>query len=126
MESLDAGERVTFLMHVQFSDTVEDPVFQFTLRNAHDERVVVAQSDEQVVGEVFHDGEEVVVSFAFDNVLAPDRYGVSASVARRGSGDAWHDNRERFRSVIVTATDPLGGLSTCPSRSRSHRQEAGS
>lgn len=113
-ESLVAGERGTFHMHVRFHATVEDPVFTFVLRNAHDERVVVAHSDEQVRGETFHDGDEVVVFFGFDNVLAPDRYGVSASVARRGSGDAWYDNRERFRSVIVTATRALGGLVDLP------------
>jgi len=113
-ESLVAGERCHFQIHVKFHAAVEDPVFHFVLRNAQDERVVVAHSDEQVAGDVFHDGDEVVVTFAFDNVLAPDRYGVSASVARRGSGDAWHDNRERFRSVIITATQARGGLVDLP------------
>ena len=125
VESLDAGERVTFLMHVRFSADVHDPVFHFTLRNAQDERVVVAHSDEQIEGEDFVAGDEVVVSFNFENVLAPDRYGVSGSVARRGSGDAWHDNRERFRSVIVTSTDPRGGLVDLPFQIGLHRQEAG-
>lgn len=113
-ESLAAGERGLFHMHVRFREHIEDPVFQFTLRNVHGDRVVVAHSDEQVVGESFLPGEEAVVSFGFDNPLAPDRYGVSAAVARRGSGEAWHDNREVFRSIVVTATRALGGIIDLP------------
>jgi ABC-type polysaccharide/polyol phosphate transport system ATPase subunit len=114
VDALDAGERSTFCMHVRFHADVDDPVFGFALRNTADERVVVAESHRQLNGERFAAGEEIIVYFGFDNVVAPDRYGVSASVARRGSGMAWFDNRERFMWVAISATDPSGGVVDLP------------
>jgi ABC-type polysaccharide/polyol phosphate transport system ATPase subunit len=114
VDALDAGERATFCMHVRFHQDVDDPVFGFALRNTADERVVVASSHQQLTGEKLSAGEEIIVYFGFDNLVAPDRYGVSASVARRGSGMAWLDNRERFMSVVVSATDPGGGVVDLP------------
>jgi hypothetical protein len=114
VESLDAGTRSTFCMHVRFHDDVEEPTFVFSLRNGNDERVVVASSETQLGHEHFAAGEEIIVYFGFDNVLAPDRYGVSAQVARRGSGDQWLDNRERFRTIVISATHPLGGAVDLP------------
>jgi ABC-type polysaccharide/polyol phosphate transport system ATPase subunit len=114
VESLDTGERCTFCMHVRFHEDVEDPTFGFALRNGSDERIVNASSRRYVVGQSFAAGEEIIVYFGFDNVLAPDRYGVSAVVAHPGSGDAWMDNRERFRSIVISATDPSGGVVDVP------------
>jgi ABC-type polysaccharide/polyol phosphate transport system ATPase subunit len=114
VESLDAGTRCTFCLHVKFHGDVADPVFAFSLRNNADERVVVADSEQQVRGERFAAGDEIIVYFAFDNVLAPDRYGVSAIVAHSGSGDDWLDNRQKFRSVIISATRPRGGIVDLP------------
>jgi ABC-2 type transport system ATP-binding protein len=114
VDALDAGSRATFCMHVKFHEDVVDPVFGFSLRNIDDKRVVVANSHQQLHGETFSAGEDVIVYFGFDNLVAPDRYGVSASVAHRGSGMAWMDNRERFMSVAVSATDPSGGVVDLP------------
>jgi ABC-type polysaccharide/polyol phosphate transport system ATPase subunit len=113
VESLDAGERCTFCMHVHFHEDVHDPEFTFSLRNADDERVITGTSRTQVDG-AYAAGEEIIVYFGFDNVLAPDRYGVSAAVSRAGSGDAWMDNRERFRSVVVSSVDPSGAVVDVP------------
>jgi hypothetical protein len=124
VESLEAGEPCTFSMHVRFHAAVEDPIFGFSFRNARDERIFVADSDQKLEGESFAAGDEVVVNFGFHNSLAPERYGVSASVARRGLGEAWLDNRERFRSVIVSATQPRGGIVDLPFDVSLHRQEA--
>ncbi len=114
VESLDAGTRCTFCMHVKFHADINDPVFGFSLRNNADERVVVAASEQRIRGERFGAGEEIIVYFAFDNVLAPDRYGVGAQIARSGPGEAWLDNRERFRSIVISATRPLGGVVDLP------------
>ncbi len=69
-------------MHVRFHEDVEDPLFGFTLRNAADERVIGASTHRELAGESFEAGEEIIVYFGFENVLAPDRYGVSAAVAK--------------------------------------------
>jgi ABC-type multidrug transport system ATPase subunit len=129
VESLDAGERCTFCMHVRFHQDVEEPLFGFALRNNAEERIVATDTHKQLDGESFAAGEEAIVYFGFENVLAPDRYGVSASVARAGSGDAWLDNRERFRSIIISSTDPSGAVIDPPFHVELQRQvkvEAGS
>jgi ABC-type polysaccharide/polyol phosphate transport system ATPase subunit len=114
VEALDAGQRCTFCMHVHFHADAHEPVFGFSLRDTDDRRVVAATSEQQLSGESFRAGEEIIVYFGFDNVVAPDRYHVSASVARAGSGEAWMDTRERFRSVVISATSPSGGLVDLP------------
>jgi ABC-type multidrug transport system ATPase subunit len=114
VDALDAGERSTFCMHVRFHEDVADPVFAFTLRNIEEERIVVGTSEQQVHDERFSAGDEIIVYFGFDNVMGPDRYGVSASVARRGSGEAWMDNRERFMTVAISASSPTGGVVDLP------------
>ena len=114
VESLDAGERCTFCMHVRFHADVEEPRFGFALRNGAEERVVSGSSHRHLHGESFRAGEEIIVYFGFENVLAPDRYGVSAVVSKAGGGAAWLDNRERFRSVVISSTDPSGALTDPP------------
>jgi hypothetical protein len=113
VEALEAGQRCAFCMHVRFHEDAQEPVFAFALRNAGDERVIVASSEQQVA-ESFSADEEIIVYFGFENVVAPGRYGVSAQVAHPGSGEAWMDNRERFRSVVISATHPTGGVVDLP------------
>jgi ABC-type polysaccharide/polyol phosphate transport system ATPase subunit len=114
VEALEAGGRCTFCAHVRFSEAAHNPVFGFALRNAADERVVVASSEQQLPADSYGPGDEITVYFTFDNVIAPGRYGVSAQVAHPGSGEAWMDNRERFRSVLISATRPSGGVVDLP------------
>jgi ABC-2 type transport system ATP-binding protein len=95
---------------VRFHSDVEDPTFAFALRNPDGDRIVAGDTHKQLKDEAFSAGEEVIVYFGFENVLAPDRYSVSAAVARSGSGDAWLDNRERFRSIVISSTDASGAV----------------
>jgi len=113
-ESLQSGRQAAFHMHVRFRDAVTDPVFGLTLRTSAGERALVADSHDEISDESFAAGDELVVTFSFPNFLTQDRYGVSASVARRGTGEDWHDNRETFRTIMVTATRPRGGLVELP------------
>ncbi|HET6509485.1 MAG TPA: ABC transporter ATP-binding protein [Baekduia sp.] len=110
VEVLEAQQRCTFCMHVRFHQDATDPTFAFALRNSEDERVVAGNTHKELRDESFAAGEEVIVYFGFENVLAPDRYGVTAGVAHSGSGAAWMDRRERMRSVVVSSTDPSGAL----------------
>jgi ABC-type polysaccharide/polyol phosphate transport system ATPase subunit len=113
-DALDAGQQARFCMHVRFHEAIDEPVFGFVLRNTEDDRMLVADSRRQYEGESFAAGEEIIVYFHFDNVLAPDRYWVSASVARAGAGMDWLDNRERFLQVPIAHSDPSGGLVDVP------------
>jgi len=122
VEVLEARQRCTFCMHVRFHQDVTDPLFGFALRNSEGERVVACDTHRELSDQSFAAGEEVIVYFGFENVLAPDRYAVSAGVARPGSGAAWLDNRERFRTVIISSTDPSGALLDPPFHVELQRQ----
>lgn len=124
-ESLDAGERAIFCAHVRFHEHVEDPLFSFSLRNPDGDLAFVASSEGKGEGADYDPGDEVVAFFNFENHFAPGRYSVSASVTRRGSGDAWHDARDRFRTIMITATRPLGGAVDIPYFFEVHRQDSG-
>jgi ABC-type polysaccharide/polyol phosphate transport system ATPase subunit len=122
VEALDAGERCTFCMHVKFHADVEDPLFAFALRSPEGERVIATDTHKELHEQSFAAGEEVIVYFGFENVLAPNRYAVSAAVARSGSGVAFLDNRERFRSIIISSTDASGAIVDLPFHVELQRQ----
>jgi ABC-type polysaccharide/polyol phosphate transport system ATPase subunit len=122
VEALDAGERCTFCMHVKFHADVDDPLFAFALRSPEGERVIATDTHKELHEQSFAAGEEVIVYFGFENVLAPNRYAVSAAVARSGSGVAFLDNRERFRSIIISSTDASGAIVDLPFHVELQRQ----
>ena len=62
----------------------------------------------------FRAGEEVVFSFAFENVLAPGRYSPVFTLAHRGSGLDVMDRFEGAFSFVVTGPQALGGLVDVP------------
>jgi ABC-type polysaccharide/polyol phosphate transport system ATPase subunit len=114
VETLESGERATFCVHIRFHEEATGPQFAFSLRTTEDHLMVVGSSRREFENERFVAGEEIVVRFGFDNMLAPDRYWVSAQVAHAGTGLGWYDNRERFRSVVIANSDPSGGLVDLP------------
>lgn len=124
-ESLDAGRRATFFAHVRFHERVTNPLFSFSLRTPEGDLAFVATSEGMGDEGAYQEGDEVVAAFNFENHFAPGRYSVSASVTRPGAGDAWHDTRDRFRSIVITATRPLGGLVDQPYFFELHHQKSG-
>ena len=50
----------------------------------------------------------------FDNWLAPNRYTVSPSVARAGTGDDLIDLREDLAAVVVHGTRRSGAIADVP------------
>jgi ABC-type polysaccharide/polyol phosphate transport system ATPase subunit len=114
LEQLPAGEQVTFVMRVRFADEVQDPLFGLILRNTNDEKVLARNNEHLPPSGIFRGGEEVDVRFRFPNYLAPDRYSVTAAVARAGSGLAWLDFREGFMSIVVSSADATGALVDLP------------
>ena len=62
----------------------------------------------------FRAGEEVVFTFAFQNVFAPGRYSPVIELAHRGSGLDVIDRFESSFSFVVTGAAALGGLIDLP------------
>jgi ABC-2 type transport system ATP-binding protein len=121
-EVLEGGGRAAFVIRARFHADVEDPVFATTVENSHRDAVFSAttQLADPHPG-VFRAGEAVTVRFAFHNVLAPDRYTATPSIARAGSGVAWIDWRERMVETIVSVTRPTAGLVNLPVEVAVHR-----
>jgi ABC-type polysaccharide/polyol phosphate transport system ATPase subunit len=114
-ELLQGGGRASFVLQARFHQDVEDPVFAVGVENSHRDTVFSAttQLAEAHAG-LFAAAEEVTVRFGFDNVLAPDRYTATPSIARAGSGMAWIDWRERMVEAVVSVTRATAGVVNLP------------
>jgi ABC-type polysaccharide/polyol phosphate transport system ATPase subunit len=113
VEVLPGGHPCTFVGHVRFLAEMEDPLFGIDIQNSRRDHVFAASNlaSEPRCGK-FAAGEEVAFQVRFENVLAPDRYHVTPSVARHGG--AWIDRRERMLSVVVTGTRSTDALLDLP------------
>jgi ABC-type polysaccharide/polyol phosphate transport system ATPase subunit len=109
------GERMSLHAKVKFMVPVDDPAASLYILN--DEHKTIAVATTEAVREhsgSFSAGDEVVFSFAFDNVLAPGRYTPMVNLAHRGYGLDVIDRFEGGFSFLVTATAPQGGLVDLP------------
>ena len=134
--SNDQGERlsrvpqhqpVTLSARVLFMVDVEDPAASVYLLNEEQKAVMVANTatETEHTGR-FRAGEEAVISFSFDNVLAPGRYSPVFTIAHRGTGLDLLDRYEAAFSFVVTGPYAQGGLVDLPVRAaitRSVRSE---
>jgi hypothetical protein len=119
-ESIHNGERATFAMRVRFTADVEDPVFSVNMQNGARVPLFSASSGWETGGTgSFRAGEEVLWRVSFDNVLGPDRYSVTPSVAL--GGGATLAVRDRMFSVVVTRSAPTGALVDIPFDQRVER-----
>ncbi|HEY2766942.1 MAG TPA: ABC transporter ATP-binding protein [Solirubrobacteraceae bacterium] len=113
--SVPQGQRVTLKALVRFEVDVEDPVASVYVLNEDHVAIVVATSarDDERSGS-FRAGEEIVCSFAFDNVLAPGRYNPLFTIAHRGTGMDLMDRIEGAFSFVVTGPEAMGGTVDLP------------
>jgi len=111
---LPTGAPCAFRTRVRFNERLENPLFGVNLHNADDDYVWGASNMYEQKAGVFEAGEEIVFSFAFRNLLAPNRYFATPAVADSAGGLAWHDRRSRFAAVMVTGTRPADGLIELP------------
>jgi ABC-type polysaccharide/polyol phosphate transport system ATPase subunit len=128
--SVPQGQRVTLKALVRFEVDVEDPVASVYVLNEDHVAIVVATSskDDERSGS-FRAGEEILCSFAFENVLAPGRYNPLFTIAHRGTGMDLMDRIEGAFSFVVTGPEALGGAVDLPvevALSRSAQLPAGS
>ncbi len=115
LSSAPQGERVVLKALVTFAVNVEDPIAAVYILNEDHVAMLVAttERDHPRSGR-FEMGEEVLFSFAFENVLAPGRYNPLLTLAHRGTGLDLMDRLEGAFSFVVTGREPLGGLIDLP------------
>ncbi len=113
--SVAQGQRITLNALVRFSVEVEDPVASVYILNEDHVAILVATSARahEQSGR-FAAGEEILFSFAFENVLAPGRYNPLLTLAHRGTGLDLIDRFEGAASFVVTGTEALGGAVDLP------------
>jgi len=120
----DAGERIkdlaqgqpcTMVMEARFHAPMDEPIFAFHLRNEPRHTVFATSTlwRGERVGS-FAAGETVIVRVRFENWLAPNRYTVSPSIARAGTGEDVVDLREDLASVVVHGSRVTGGIADVP------------
>jgi ABC-type polysaccharide/polyol phosphate transport system ATPase subunit len=122
LSSVAQHQRVTLRAQVRFLAEVTDPAAAVQIFN--DEHRLVLAATTEIENERtghFGAGEEVVVSFAFDNVLAPGRYAPVFQLTHRGSGLDVIDRFEGSFSFVVTSAGALGGLIDLPVQSEISR-----
>jgi ABC-type polysaccharide/polyol phosphate transport system ATPase subunit len=122
LSSVAQHQRVTLKAQVRFLAEVTDPAAAVQIFN--DEHRLVLAATTEIENERtghFGAGEEVVVSFAFDNVLAPGRYAPVFQLTHRGSGLDVIDRFEGSFSFVVTSAGALGGLIDLPVQSEISR-----
>jgi ABC-type polysaccharide/polyol phosphate transport system ATPase subunit len=113
--SLAQGQRIALKALVRFTVDVEDPVASVYVLNEDHVAIVVATSSrtDERSGR-FRAGEEILCSFAFENVLAPGRYNPLFTLAHRGTGMDLMDRIEGAFSFVVTGPEAMGGAVDLP------------
>ncbi len=79
--AIDQGRSCRACFEVEFTQTVEEPLFAITFRNDVRHTIFVATSAHHGPQERFEAGERASVSFEFANWLAPTRYTLTPSVS---------------------------------------------
>jgi ABC-type polysaccharide/polyol phosphate transport system ATPase subunit len=112
---LPSGQPAAFAMRVRFHQEVEDPQFSVGVANLEGKTILAATTSLRgpETGR-FAPGEEVLVRFSFDNILAPEQYSATPAVAHAGSGQAWIDWRKDLVAMTVSATRTAGGMVNIP------------
>ncbi|HEY1689708.1 MAG TPA: ABC transporter ATP-binding protein [Solirubrobacteraceae bacterium] len=109
------GRRVAVKARVEFHADVDRPVASLQVLNEEHVALLISKVGDQGDRDMsFRAGESVVFSFAFDNVLAPQRYNPILSLAHRGTGLDLIDRVEGALSLIVTGVSANGGLVDLP------------
>jgi hypothetical protein len=111
--AIGQGERLRACFEVAAFEPLVDPVFAITLRNDAQHTIYTARSDQHRPTGAFAAGDRFVVTFGFENWLAPSRYSLSPSIARAGAGADALDVREDLAFLMVHG-DHTGGVVNLP------------
>jgi ABC-type polysaccharide/polyol phosphate transport system ATPase subunit len=108
------GDTCTIHARVRFDAPVEDPMFNTVLVNERRVNVTATSNFYDEPSGRFEAGETAEIRASFENHLAPGRYQVSVVVYRGGMAlDILHA-REEAADLMVTATQPQGGVVDLP------------
>lgn len=109
------GRRIAVKARVEFHADVDRPVAQLQILNEEHVSLLIAKVGDQGDRDMsFRAGESAVFSFAFENVLAPQRYNPMLSLSHRGTGLDLIDRVEGALSLVVTGVSANGGLIDLP------------
>jgi ABC-type polysaccharide/polyol phosphate transport system ATPase subunit len=113
--SVHQGKELALKCLVRFDRDLEDPAVSLTIEDEDRQAVVVVttMNQHERTG-LFRAGDEAVFAFWFQNVLAPNRYFATITVAHRGTGLELIDRFAREYSFVVTGTRATGGLVDVP------------
>jgi ABC-type polysaccharide/polyol phosphate transport system ATPase subunit len=115
VSAMAQGEPLRLCAEVRFHTPVEHPLFALHLRNEVRHTIFATSTDlHQGPTGRFEAGESVTIRAALDNWLAPGRYELTPTVARRGGGADVLDLREDLASLIVHGTRASGGIVEIP------------
>ena len=124
VSELPHGETFDIAFDIVFNERTENPVFGVTVRNEAGQSVFATTTQWRIPQTgVFEASESVTVRVQLDAWFGPGRYRASPSVAREGSGRDTLDLREDMASVILSSTQPSGGLLDPPHRFEIERAE---
>jgi ABC-type polysaccharide/polyol phosphate transport system ATPase subunit len=110
-QTIRQGSDCVFRAHVRFTEEVVNPIFGVGFENA--ERQYVFATNSTLVREAtgtFAAGDEAVFSVRLENVFGPGRLFATPAIAHDGGGGQWIDRRERFASVVSTASRDFGAI----------------
>jgi ABC-2 type transport system ATP-binding protein len=112
-ETLHNGRPCAFAARVRFNEDVENPLFGVDVTNSHRDHLVSAcNMPSEARSGVFRAGEVITFRIRFENLLAPDRYHATPTVASHAG--AWIERRERMIAVVVTGTRDSDALLKLP------------
>jgi ABC-type polysaccharide/polyol phosphate transport system ATPase subunit len=113
--AVQQGTALAIKCVVKFERDVEDPAVTLTIEDEeHRALVVVTTMTEHERTGLYRAGEEAVFAFWFHNVLSPNRYFATITVAHRGTGLELLDRFVRGLTFIVTGSRATGGLVDVP------------
>ncbi len=116
------GDPLRFCFEIDVHEPLEDPVFSVVLRNdAHQALIRASTEQDGVDSGSFSTGERAVVRLDFDNILSPNRYWGTASVALPGSGMEITDERVDIATLVVHGVRASGAVVDMPHEFRVDR-----
>lgn len=109
------GEGCQACIEVEFTETVDQPVFGATLRNEWGATVFATTTavDNWPTGR-FAAGRVAVVRLRFENWLADSQYRLSPSVASSGDPPVTFDLREDAAAMVISGGPHTGGVAHLP------------
>jgi ABC-type polysaccharide/polyol phosphate transport system ATPase subunit len=123
VSAVGLGDPLQFCFEVDVHEALDDPVFAVVLRNdAHQALIRASTEQDGVAGGRFEAGARVVVRLEFENILSPNRYWGTASIALPGSGMEISDERVDIATLVVHGVRSSGAVVDMPHEFRVERQ----